>query len=686
MTELSSPHTGVASGSGPVAQKGWRRAYAPLLPLAALAVAQVGATAGLAALLPTQFDKPAILLSLIVLAAGLMPALLRPSWDSSRVGSFTVLLACMIWQMEAAQVANLPSFAHFAAVLPHPRASLSLANTALLVPLLVHIIARFPRRSAVPDRALIGLYVGFGALAAAMIAGPPGLRVPLLTLLAGGAYAGLALVGWLLVRAIRDPQPEGARQIVQARLLFVSLLLMTAPLLALPVADLLAFRIPLSVFLAAQATFPLTITYAIMRHDLFGIDAALRRALGYAGASLGFVAVYLGLTMGLTLVLREWAAHTPQLVTALGILGAAVAFARVQGLATRLITQTFYPERLSFQRDLAALQAALSGVVRRAEAVTLLAETLPARLGAGWARLQLLPEPPPALPDGPHWGTRLTVGGQILGAFWLGPRRTGLAYAPEEQERLRALTQQAALALAYAENYEALIALNEELEARVEARSQQLLAHQRELAAVAERQRLARDLHDSLKQSLFSLGLNLHAAARLIEGEPARARRLIVQQAEQVVQAQSDLSDLLGELRTPTAATADLVAALHREVAHLEAQHRFTVALSAPPFLELDLATCRELTAVAREGLHNALKHSGATGARLTLGGDADEVLLVIADEGRGFEPAAGATGYGLRGMGERARGLGGSFEVHAARGKGTQLWVRIPLHRPFAS
>jgi signal transduction histidine kinase len=240
------------------------------------------------------------------------------------------------------------------------------------------------------------------------------------------------------------------------------------------------------------------------------------------------------------------------------------------------------------------------------------------------------------------------------------------------------------LALAYAESYEALAVLNAELEDRVAARTEQLIAHQRELATVAERQRLARDLHDSLKQNLFSLGLNLHALAGLVQRDPERAQALLAQQAERVVQAQSELADLLSDLRSTPSASADLVPALRHEVARLEAQHQFVVAIEAPPTLTLAEPATRELAAVAREALHNGFKHSGASEARLSLSADDDEVALIVADEGCGFDPAqAQQRGHGLRGMRERVTALGGTLTIVAAEGKGTQVWVRVPRHSP---
>jgi signal transduction histidine kinase len=654
-----------------------RRIGHPLTPLLLLLVVELTVGALLAALLPGPSSTLTLLTAGGVLAIGLVPVLLRPSWLLGRVASLAVLLAALVWYTGTSDSPPTLSLGALAAALPNPSVALGLLNAALLVPLMLHIVARFPRRSAIPDWLLTAGYAVFGGLAAAAVFSPYGWRVALLIALAVGAYAGAIVASGLLIWAIRDPHPERRQQLAQARLLLVSLVLAITPVLALPAQRLLDGALPPALLLAMQVCFPLAVVYTIFRQDLLRIDVALRRALGYAATSVGLLALYFGLTLTLTVLLRGLTPASP-LISILAVLGAASAFPWLQHQANRLITRAFYPERLIFQRELTAAQERLVRVVRRAEVVSLLTAELPERLGVEWARLQLLPEPPPAA--GAAWSAPLQVGGRQLGIYWLGPRHTGLPFAPDEQERLRGVVQQAALALAYAESYEALAALNAELEDRVAARTEQLVAHQRELATVAERQRLARDLHDSLKQTLFSLGLNLHAAAGLAQRNPERTRELLMQQAERVVEAQGELAELLSDLRSTSSGSADLAALLRSEAAQVEAQHGFQVALALPPRLELPEPAARELAAVTREALHNALKHSGAAGASLSARADGSELILVVTDEGRGFDPEGRpATGHGLRGMRERVAALGGTLTVTATEGEGTKLWVRIP-------
>jgi signal transduction histidine kinase len=660
----------------------WRSSN-PLLPLLLLLAVEVALALAVAVAIPTPLSATRLLTIGGMLVLSLVPAFLLPSPLSAGVGRLQVLIAALLWHSDTLVPELFFSQVGLAVFQPDPRVALSLVHAVLIIPATLHIVARFPRRSGLPDTFLGASYVVFGALAMLALLAPAPWRIVLLAVLAVGAYGGFTLAGWLLVEAIRDPRPAQQQQLVRARLLFVGLGLALGPVLALPIVRLLGGAIPPMLLAVVQICFPAAVLYAMLRRDLWRVDVALRRALGYATTSVGLLALYFGLTFALTTLLRGLAPTSP-LITVVAVLGAASTFPWLQGQANRLITRIFYPERLGFQQELAAAREILGQVVRRDAVVALLTVELPARLGVEWARLQLLPEPPAV--EGSAWSAPLLVGGRQLGIYWIGPRRTGLPFAPDEQEHLRGIAQQAALALAYAENYETLAALNAELEDRVAARTEQLMAHQRELATVAERQRLARDLHDSLKQTLFSLGLNLHAAAGLVQRDAERARTLIMQQAERAVQAQSELADLLSDLRATPIAPADLAAVVRHEAAQAEAQHGFSVAVTAPARLEVAEPVARELAAVVREALHNTLKHSGVDNARLNLQSDGDELFLCIADDGRGFDAGLVATGHGLRGMRERTASLGGTLTITTAKGEGTQLWVRIPQHSPSES
>ena len=264
-----------------------------------------------------------------------------------------------------------------------------------------------------------------------------------------------------------------------------------------------------------------------------------------------------------------------------------------------------------------------------------------------------------------------------------GPRPAGPPFDAGEQAQLRTLAQHAALALAYAETFDALNALNRELEARVTERTAQMVAQQRTLAVYDERQRLARDLHDSVTQTLFSISLGVRNARGLARRDSAAAAEALADQEAAARGALAEMRELLAHLRSPLpddGERVDLAQALREHCAGLERQAGLCVALEVPPALMLPAGLAWEALSIAREALHNAVKHAGVTQASCTVTNDDAWLDLLVRDGGRGFDPAAPADGLGLAGMRERVAALSGTLDVVAAPGQGTLVRARLPL------
>jgi len=219
---------------------------------------------------------------------------------------------------------------------------------------------------------------------------------------------------------------------------------------------------------------------------------------------------------------------------------AAILFEPARRFIQRWLDRLLYPDRLKFLVAVQGMQVSLARVHRREEIVRLLTEDFPAQIGAEWAALKLFPEPdvPPARLV-PAWSTRLVAGSVNFGGYWLGARRAGPIYDTDESNRLHALASQAALALAYANAYESLYQLNQNLEARVKEQTTQALDSQQALATYEERQRIARDLHDSVTQSLFGLGM----MARGLKASAPESFK------GQLAELESLASDILREMR-----------------------------------------------------------------------------------------------------------------------------------------
>ncbi|QPF72436.1 HAMP domain-containing protein [Roseateles sp. DAIF2] len=200
----------------------------------------------------------------------------------------------------------------------------------------------------------------------------------------------------------------------------------------------------------------------------------------------------------------------------------------------------------------------------------------------------------------------------------------------------------------------------------------------RELAALQERQRLARELHDSIKQQVFATGLQLHAAQQWLERQPAKAAQLLAEAAAQNQAVHRDLSGLLSRLKPLEASRRqdlreELALRLQPWQAHLE------LSLEVPGGLALPFEQAHELASIANEAVANALRHGGARRVRLGWSAEAGHAELVIADEGRGFDAGQTANGHGLTNMFERAAALpGGALFLDAAPGRGCRLAVRF--------
>jgi signal transduction histidine kinase len=560
--------------------------------------------------------------------------------------------------------------------------SITIVTTALLAPLMLHFAARFPQPSGVWRSSLIAYDALIVGLVAALVALPAFIQQWGSAVLALAASVGFVLAGCLFVRTIQVAQNTSPRAAQQARLLLLSLIGAETPFVLHPITNLIAVPIPIQFVLVAQILLPIGLVYTVTRRDLFGIDAALRRALEYTAVSLGLLALYVGINGLLTLLGHNLGTTWGFVATILSVIPVAASFPPLHRGIQRLTDRLFYPERLAFGQAISAARTTLGLVVRREAVVALLEHEFPQHLGATWASLVLRPsfDQPAAAGQPGVWNTLLMVGGEPLGGYWLGPRRSGLRYASDEQEQLQGLIQQAALALAYADTVDSLVQLNQELEERVATRTEHVLAQQRELVTFEERQRLARDLHDSVKQTLFSLGLGLRSARSRVRSDPESAIVLLQQQEQAAIQAQAEMGDLLAQLRTAETDSADLVAILAQHCAQLAEQHGFVVAQDLPPALVVPEPLPRELAQVVREALHNVLRHSGAASAQLTLTLDQALLTVIVADTGCGFDPANQPQGYGLRGIRERVAALGGKLAIQSIPNQGTTLWLQINL------
>ena len=238
----------------------------------------------------------------------------------------------------------------------------------------------------------------------------------------------------------------------------------------------------------------------------------------------------------------------------------------------------------------------------------------------------------------------------------------------------------------YVEMYSRQINTNERarrLLGEIETANRQLAAYAaqvEDLTIAAERQRMARELHDTLSQGLAGLILQLEAVdAHLQGGRPEKARQIVQHSMESARATLDGARRAIDDLRD--GGPVDLEEALRSQVSH------FIESSGISCSLELDLPAgmldgqCDLIVRTVAEALSNIARHASATQAYVRLEAQAGSLALVIGDNGKGFDPAAVPVGhYGLVGMRERARLAGGSLDIESNPGRGTTLTVHIPV------
>jgi two-component system, NarL family, sensor kinase len=200
---------------------------------------------------------------------------------------------------------------------------------------------------------------------------------------------------------------------------------------------------------------------------------------------------------------------------------------------------------------------------------------------------------------------------------------------------------------------------------------------------VEERQRLAREIHDTLTQDFAGILLHLEAAEALAGGKWRRGAECVSRARELARSGLEDTRRMLLGLRPKPLEEASLSNALRRlaESCAQDAGLACTFRLSGRE-RELPAAVQDELYRVAQEALCNVRKHARANSAWLALRFEPGAVVLRIKDNGRGFaavQPQAGGHGYGMTTMRERAHRLGGSLHLHTAPGRGAEIILRVP-------
>lgn len=219
---------------------------------------------------------------------------------------------------------------------------------------------------------------------------------------------------------------------------------------------------------------------------------------------------------------------------------------------------------------------------------------------------------------------------------------------------------------------------------RLQSAHEQLQAYAdqvEELTIVEERNRLAREMHDTVGHRLTVSAVQLEAAQRLISTDPGRATDMVGTVHGQVQEALGELRQTVAALRAPVEEDLSLATSLQRLVQQFQQGTGIQVRLALPDSVpDLPPSHRKALYRAAQETLTNVQRHAGAKQVWMELQHRDDSVALHVGDDGVGVPPHMESDGFGLRGLRERAVQLGGDFHLAPRPGGGSQATFHVPL------
>jgi signal transduction histidine kinase len=210
----------------------------------------------------------------------------------------------------------------------------------------------------------------------------------------------------------------------------------------------------------------------------------------------------------------------------------------------------------------------------------------------------------------------------------------------------------------------------------------------RAAAAAEERQKLARDLHDSIKQQIFVTQTSAATAQARFDSDPAGAREAIEAVRQAAREATAEMEALLDQLRAAPVTMAGLADAVRKQCEALAFRSGATVDFEPGELPDdglLPPGAAQALYRIAQEALSNAGRHARATHVRVELAQIGHKVVLRIHDNGAGFDPNAAPRGMGLANLRARADEILGTLELRSRPGKGTSVNVELPCPEPEA-
>lgn len=256
-------------------------------------------------------------------------------------------------------------------------------------------------------------------------------------------------------------------------------------------------------------------------------------------------------------------------------------------------------------------------------------------------------------------GMPVRAGGRVFGNLYLTDKPGG--FDQRDADIATALAAQAGLAVNAAQ-------MAEELKV---------------LAVQDERDRISRDLHDGVIQSLFSIGMSLESVRPLVRQQPERTEQRLDAAVDQIDLTIKEIRTTIFTLQPGQSSEVTLERGLIELAREYELNESFTpsVQIGAPLDLLVPVELVPDVLHVVREAFSNAARHAGAENVHLGVHVTDDQLVLDVRDSGNGFDPDAITPGHGLANMAERAAILGASLTLDSTPGAGTTVRLRVPLH-----
>jgi signal transduction histidine kinase len=266
--------------------------------------------------------------------------------------------------------------------------------------------------------------------------------------------------------------------------------------------------------------------------------------------------------------------------------------------------------------------------------------------------------PPNHPPMRSFLGVPATVRGKVVGRLYLTNKRGAAGFSGSDQALVETFAQHAAIAIDNARLY----------------------GQVQRLAVVDERDRISRELHDSIIQSIYAVTLSLDDVPELVREAPAEAGERVDEAIDALHGVIRDIRNFIFGLRPLLLDSGGLVDGLRMLADELRRNTATEIDVLGVEPDGLPMEAVAELLAIAREALANVARHSGAAHSWMQLSSVDDNVRLEIVDDGRGMDPEAVVAGHhGLGNMRARAEALGGAFQIAGNEGGGTRIIAVIP-------